>query len=57
MTQCPDNPAAPFKKALAEATRTMADVPNLTVTYPVGPPGIRAPQCPPLISFSAAIAR
>ena len=35
-----DNPADPFKKALAEATRTMADLPELTVAYTVDPPGI-----------------
>jgi cobaltochelatase CobT len=27
-----DNPADPFKKALAEATRTMADDPEMSVT-------------------------
>jgi cobaltochelatase CobT len=40
MTQPNDNPADPFKKALAEATRTMADQPELTVAYTVDPPGI-----------------
>jgi cobaltochelatase CobT len=35
-----DNPADPFKKALAEATRVLADDPDLTVTYSVDPPGI-----------------
>ncbi len=40
MTQRSDNPADPFKKALAEATRTMADAPDLTVTYSVDPPGM-----------------
>jgi cobaltochelatase CobT len=35
-----DNPADPFKKALAEATRTMADQPELTVAYTVDPPGM-----------------
>ena len=35
-----DNPADPFKKALADATRTMADEPDLTVTYSVDPPGL-----------------
>jgi cobaltochelatase CobT len=40
MTQKNDNPADPFKKALAEATRTMADLPELTVAYTVDPPGI-----------------
>ena len=40
MTQRSDNPADPFKKALAEATRTMADDPELTVTYSVDPPGM-----------------
>ncbi len=40
MTKPNDNPADPFKKALAEATRTMADLPELTVAYTVDPPGI-----------------
>ncbi len=40
MTQRSDNPADPFKKALAEATKTMADDPDLTVTYSVDPPGM-----------------
>ena len=35
-----DNPADPFKKALSEAARTMADAPDLTVTYSVDPPGM-----------------
>ena len=44
-----DNPADPFKKALAEATRVMADDPELAVTYSVDPPGlgndsVRLPQ-------------
>ncbi|WP_127903445.1 cobaltochelatase subunit CobT [Solirhodobacter olei] len=45
----PDNPAEPFKKALAEATKTMAQDAELTVSYSVDPPGmsgeaIRLPQ-------------
>ena len=44
-----DNPADPFKKALAEATKVMADDPELAVTYSVDPPGlskdsVRLPQ-------------
>ena len=35
-----DNPADPFKKALADATRVLADDPELAVTYTVDPPGI-----------------
>ncbi|MBW0158782.1 cobaltochelatase subunit CobT [Sedimentimonas flavescens] len=35
-----DNPADPFKKALAEATKTLADAPDLTVTYTVDPSGV-----------------
>ncbi|MGV8987053.1 MAG: cobaltochelatase subunit CobT [Cypionkella sp.] len=35
-----DNPADPFKKALADATRTMADDPEMTVTYSVDPAGM-----------------
>jgi len=40
MTKSTDNPADPFKKALAEATRTMADAPELAVAYSVDPPGM-----------------
>ena len=44
-----DNPADPFKKALAEATKAMANDPDLAVTYTVDPPGlsndaVRLPQ-------------
>ena len=44
-----DNPADPFKKALAEATKTMANDSELSVTYSVDPPGmtddsVRLPQ-------------
>jgi len=35
-----DNPAEPFKKALAEATRVMAADPDLAVSYTVDPPGL-----------------
>ncbi|NJM82699.1 MAG: cobaltochelatase subunit CobT [Tabrizicola sp.] len=49
MNKPSDNPADPFKKALAEATRTMADDPEMTVTYSVDPSGmnkegVRLPQ-------------
>ncbi len=49
MTKPTDNPADPFKKALAEATKVMADDPELSVTYTVDPPGltedsVRLPQ-------------
>ena len=37
-----DNPADPFKKALAEATRAMAGEPELSVAYSVDPPGCSA---------------
>ncbi len=40
MAQKNDNPADPFKKALAEASKVMADDPDLTVTYSVDPPGL-----------------
>jgi cobaltochelatase CobT len=40
MVQKSDNPADPFKKALAEATKVMADDPELTVTYSVDPAGL-----------------
>ena len=35
-----DNPADPFKKALAEATKAMANEPDLNVSYSVDPAGI-----------------
>ena len=49
MNKPSDNPADPFKKALAEATKVMADDPELTVTFTVDPPGataetVRLPQ-------------
>ncbi|MCF6445246.1 cobaltochelatase subunit CobT [Nereida sp. MMG025] len=49
MSQQNDNPADPFKKALAEATKVMANDAELSVTYSVDPPGataetIRLPQ-------------
>ena len=49
MSKPSDNPADPFKKALAEATRTMADDPEMAVTYSVDPSGmnkegVRLPQ-------------
>jgi cobaltochelatase CobT len=37
-----DNPADLFKKALAEATRTMADDPEMTVAFSVDPAGMNA---------------
>jgi len=40
MTKPTDNPADPFKKALAEATKVMADDPDLTVSYSVDPAGL-----------------
>ncbi|RAP41472.1 cobaltochelatase subunit CobT [Rhodovulum viride] len=49
MTKPTDNPADPFKKALAEATKVMADDPDLGISYSVDPPGltddaVRLPQ-------------
>jgi cobaltochelatase CobT len=49
LSKPPDNPAEPFKKALAEATKAMAGQPDLTVAYSVDPPGcvagaMRLPQ-------------
>lgn len=49
MSKPSDNPADPFKKALAEATKTMANDPEMTVTYSVDPSGmnkdgVRLPQ-------------
>ncbi|MDU8911145.1 cobaltochelatase subunit CobT [Aestuariicoccus sp. MJ-SS9] len=40
MSKPADNPADPFKKALAEATKVMADDPELTVSYTVDPSGV-----------------
>ncbi|MDA7425753.1 cobaltochelatase subunit CobT [Thalassococcus lentus] len=40
MAQQSDNPADPFKKALAEATKVMADDPELSVSYTVDPSGV-----------------
>ncbi|MBE0552357.1 MAG: cobaltochelatase subunit CobT, partial [Rhodobacteraceae bacterium] len=40
MNKPSDNPADPFKKALAEATKTMADDPDMTVTFSVDPAGM-----------------
>ena len=44
-----DNPAEPFKKALAEATKVLANDPDLGVSFTVDPPGmnqegVRLPQ-------------
>lgn len=39
-----DNPADPFKKALAEATKVMANDPELNVTYTVDPSGMSGEQ-------------
>ncbi len=49
MSKTSDNPADPFKKALAEATKVMADDPELNVSYSVDPSGtsgdnMRLPQ-------------
>ena len=41
MSRAPsDNPADPFKKALTEATRTLADDHDLAVSFSVDPPGM-----------------
>ncbi len=40
MNKPTDNPADPFKKALAEATKVMANDPELTVSYTVDPSGM-----------------
>ncbi|MGS4944429.1 cobaltochelatase subunit CobT [Meridianimarinicoccus sp. RP-17] len=40
----PDNPSEPFKKALAEATRVLANDPELGVSYSVDPPGMTGDQ-------------
>lgn len=40
MTRNNDNPSDSFKKALADATKVLADDPELGVSYTVDPPGI-----------------
>lgn len=40
MNKPTDNPADPFKKALAEATKAMANEPELNVSYTVDPAGM-----------------
>jgi cobaltochelatase CobT len=40
MSKPSDNPADPFKKALAEATKVMADDPEISVSYSVDPSGM-----------------
>ena len=40
MNKPSDNPADPFKKALAEATKVMADDADLSVTFSVDPSGV-----------------
>lgn len=49
MNKKSDNPADPFKKALADATRVLADDAELSVSFSVDPPGmssdaVRLPQ-------------
>jgi len=44
MAKPTDNPADPFKKALAEATRVLADDPELNVSFTVDPPGLANDQ-------------
>jgi cobaltochelatase CobT len=44
MSKQNENPAEPFKKALAEATRVLADDPDMGVTYSVDPPGMTGDQ-------------
>ena len=40
MSKPSDNPADPFKKALAEATKVLANDSDLTVSYSVDPSGM-----------------
>ena len=44
MSKPTDNPADPFKKALAEATRVLADDSDLNVSYSVDPAGLSGDQ-------------
>jgi cobaltochelatase CobT len=40
MANAPENPAEPFKKALAETTKAIGNAPELQVSYSVDPPGL-----------------
>ena len=40
MSKSNPNPADPFKKALAEATKSLANEPELNVSFTVDPPGV-----------------
>ena len=40
MSDKPQNPVEPFKKALGEATRAIANEPELNVAYSIDPPGV-----------------
>ena len=42
MSKPTDNPADPFKKALADTTKTLADDKEMTVNFTVDPPGLSA---------------
>ena len=42
MSNSNESPADPFKKALAEATKTLADDPDMAVSFSVDPPGMSA---------------
>ncbi len=42
MSKPSDNPADPFKKALADTTKTLADDKEMTVNFTVDPPGLSA---------------
>ena len=55
MTQRSDNPADPFKKALAEATKTMADDLGLMVSFSVDPLGVASKPSAPESGASPCI--
>ena len=40
MSKASDNPADPFKKSLADATKALANDADMSVTYSVDPPGL-----------------
>ena len=44
MNKPADNPADPFKKALAETTKVIANDSDLAVSYTVDPPGVSGDQ-------------
>ena len=55
MTKPSDNPADPFEKAFAEATKTMADDLGLMVSFSVDPLGVASKPSAPESGASPCI--